>query len=481
MKCKIILINANDFWLAKNHQECDVLLPPLGLMSLSAYLKKMLPNQLEIEILDYMADICNMNFLKEKLKKAQPNIIGIKGITTYQKKFNEISKNSRYCCPNALIIGGGPLILADTEFGLKNSECDITIMGEGEQTLYEIVVTYLENSNYFNIPNIAYKYNGDIIVNKRTCDFISVDQLPIPDYDSINLENYKKHLSYAYNKRLLGNLFTSRGCAYNCSFFHNIFGKQFRARSPESIIEEMEYLYFKGVRDFYILDDNFSYDILRATKILELIREHHEWLGSIKLYFVNGLDSRNITEEFIDQLYSAGCIYLGFAIETVSKKLQKVLNKPVNIDKIEKLIAYSNKKGMIVNYWAMIGLPGETINDAWDLIRFMQELPPTVIPMLFKLNAYPGSEIYNKASPEEQEMLNFHDFMPLIKKNPEYLKILQCWEKSILNEKRLINVTNTLLKNGYYESDISSAYQILYRSLSTSEIYNIIKKGKHKV
>ena len=349
MKCKIILINANDFWLAKNHQECDVLLPPLGLMSLSAYLKKMLPNQLEIEILDYMADICNMNFLKEKLKKAQPNIIGIKGITTYQKKFNEISKNSRYCCPNALIIGGGPLILADTEFGLKNSECDITIMGEGEQTLYEIVVTYLENSNYFNIPNIAYKYNGDIIVNKRTCDFISVDQLPIPDYDSINLENYKKHLSYAYNKRLQGNLFTSRGCAYNCSFCHNIFGKQFRARSPESIIEEMEYLYFKGVRDFYILDDNFSYDILRATKILELIREHHEWLGSIKLYFVNGLDSRNITEEFIDQLYSAGCIYLGFAIETVSKKLQKVLNKPVNIDKIEKLIAYSNKKGMIVN------------------------------------------------------------------------------------------------------------------------------------
>ena len=75
----------------------------------------------------------------------------------------------------------------------------------------------------------------------------------------------------------------------------------------------------------------------------------------------------------------------------------------------------------------MLGLPGESVQDAWELIRFMQALPPTAIPMLFKLNAYPGSAIYYEANEEEREMLNYHDFTPLIQRDREYLKILQSW------------------------------------------------------
>ena len=478
IKYKIVLINANDFWLARQAGECDVMLPPLGLMSLSAYLKRKLFNQVDITIWDYMNDIRSMDRLAAMIRQLNPVIIGIKGITVYQERFNQISTVVKACCPSAWVVGGGPLITADLAYGLQNSSCDVTIMGEGEQTLYELITYYISKTDYQQLDNIAYRRDGQIVANARSYHFLSTDQLPIPDYESICLEDYKKYLSYAYNKRLQGNLFTSRGCAYICSFCHNVFGKEFRPRTPSSVLAEMEFLYHMGVRDYYILDDNFSYDIERAKEILGLIRNHAGWAGRVRLYFVNGLDSRNMDEAFLDLLREAGCVYLGFAIETVAGHLQKVLKKPVDIGKIHALILYANKKGMIVNYWAMLGLPGESVQDAWELIRFMQALPPTAIPMLFKLNAYPGSAIYYEANEEEREMLNYHDFTPLIQRDREYLKILQSWEAGILSQERMVQVTHTLRKNGYSEDDITAAYQLLYRSFSQSDIRALIKKIK---
>jgi radical SAM superfamily enzyme YgiQ (UPF0313 family) len=68
-------------------------------------------------------------------------------------------------------------------------------------------------------------------------------------------------------------IFTSRGCPYRCIYCNkNIFGTLFRARTPENVVKEIDWLVEKfGIREIHIMDDNFTFDIKRAERIMDLI------------------------------------------------------------------------------------------------------------------------------------------------------------------------------------------------------------------
>jgi len=244
----------------------------------------------------------------------------------------------------------------------------------------------------------------------------------------------------------------------------------FRGRSPSNVLVEMKYLFSKGVRDFYILDDNFNFDLPRAKTILKMVKEQFGE-SCINIYFVNGLDSNNIDSEFFDLMEKAGCIYVGFAIETVSPSLLKVIRKNINIEKVRDCIIESDRRGMIVNYWGMIGIPGETVEEAKALVDFMTSLPYSSVPMLFRLNPYPGTDISELFDMSGKEMNNYQNFVGLIRKQPDYMPLLEQWENHVLSEDRLTKVTKRLVGNGYTQDDIMSMYALLYRSLDENEVF----------
>lgn len=64
------------------------------------------------------------------------------------------------------------------------------------------------------------------------------------------------------------NIITSRGCPFNCYFcYKGTFGRKWRARSPENVVEEWKYLVNElKIREIAIQDDLFNFDIKRAKK-----------------------------------------------------------------------------------------------------------------------------------------------------------------------------------------------------------------------
>jgi len=202
--------------------------------------------------------------------------------------------------------------------------------------------------------------------------------------------------------------------------------------------------------------------------------------GCIKIYFVNGLDSNNIDSEFFDLMGKAGCIYVGFAIETVTPSLLKVIRKNINTEKVKNCIVECDKRGMIVNYWGMIGIPGETAKDAKALVDFMISLPYSSVPMLFRLNPYPGTDISRFFDMSVKEMDNYQNFTGLIRKHPDYMPVLEQWEEHVLSDDRLTKVTKRLVQNGYTQDDIISMYSLLYRSLDKKEIIRYYQSAVKK-
>jgi anaerobic magnesium-protoporphyrin IX monomethyl ester cyclase len=71
-------------------------------------------------------------------------------------------------------------------------------------------------------------------------------------------------------------LITGRGCPFHCSFctIAPVSGQRFAARAPSTVADEIEeQVRVTGVRPFAIEDDNFTFDMERASKLCcEIIR-----------------------------------------------------------------------------------------------------------------------------------------------------------------------------------------------------------------
>ena len=149
---------------------------------------------------------------------------------------------------------------------------------------------------------------GGVEANPPGAIVEDVAALPWPAYDLVEMEAYfsqlHTHLSPQQAHARYAPVFTSRGCPYRCIYCHSIFGKKWRARSPESVVGEMKTLVERfGIKEFEIIDDAFNLDRRRVLEICDLIEK--EGL-EVSLAFPNGLRTDVLDDEVIHALRRAG-------------------------------------------------------------------------------------------------------------------------------------------------------------------------------
>jgi len=125
-------------------------------------------------------------------------------------------------------------------------------------------------------------------------------------------------------------MFTSRGCPYKCIYCHQLFGKSFRSRSPESVVEETARLMKMGARDIEILDDIANFNPQRFNRMLELMLEQNLHPA---LSFPNAIRADIMKEESVDLLKRVGTGEISVAIETASARLQKLSGKDLSLER----------------------------------------------------------------------------------------------------------------------------------------------------
>ncbi len=147
-------------------------------------------------------------------------------------------------------------------------ELEIAVKGEGEKVFADL----LSGAPLPSIAGLLYRTDDGVVENEDQSEVADIDSLPFPAYDLIDLDQYQRQLSYAYNHRRQGVLLTSRGCAYHCTFCFTHW-KGIRLRSAANIFEEIKELHDKhGIQDFYIVDDIFNVDAKRALQSVRLDR-----------------------------------------------------------------------------------------------------------------------------------------------------------------------------------------------------------------
>ena len=345
--------------------------PPSGLMYLASYLRKHHP-EVEIKIFDLMLTRKKEEELVREILDFSPGLVGIHSMHFQARSLHKLAEllKKNLSVP---VVAGGPYPSSEPEGVLKDKNIDLVVRGEGEITFLEIYQR-LENGgrDFSGIKGCAYRRGEEVVLEPEREPISDLDQIPFPAWDLIELEKFFDYRLLTQNdirwRKEVATIFTSRACPYGCIFCHNIFGKRFRARSPENVISEIQLLYQDyGVRELHIIDDCFNFKLERAKQILKKIIEQG---FDLKLAFPNGIRGDRLDQELVDLMKQAGVYKVNFGIESGSERIQKLIRKKLDLKLLKTNIELVAEKGIFTHGFFMLGFPTETKEDIKKTIRF---------------------------------------------------------------------------------------------------------------
>lgn len=386
---------------------------PLGLIYIGATLKKA---GHETRIHDCAIDHKNLGTLRETILDWNPDFIGISIIVTELEETKKIMGMIRENLPDVPVIFGGPWPSANPEESIKTFGADFVVIGEGELVLPQLIEATNKGLSTTSIPGTASMVDGHVKVNqKQQLTEEELEALPFPAWELLDHSLYAKMPSFAcVGSRPYITIVTSRGCPYKCIYCHHTMGKVFRKRSAESVLAEIEELRFKyGFKEFEIADDCFNLDRERMYVILRGIRDR---IGDIKLHFPNGLRSDMLEPQDLILFKQAGTVSAAFAIETSSPRLQKLINKNLDIEKATRAINASVKAGIYSIGYFMIGFPTESYKEASDTVEFAASSNLHCATFMF-VTPFEGSELADMAT---DALKNRNEFI-----NPRHVTYFQ--------------------------------------------------------
>ena len=339
--------------------------PNLGILYIISYAKSRLPN---VEF-TYLEPFLSMEEHLEKIKQIKPNVYAISFTTPRRelsfKTINEVSKLGL----KMLMVAGGAHPTIDPQDVLKNTPIEICIIGEGEETVTELLKNVQSKEPTSNVAGtVNQQKNNGVRPLLKDINFF-------PAWEIIDFENYDIAVS---KKKRMAYLLPIRGCPNYCTYCSNPVWKLekpwIRQRSPKNIAQEINYLYDRGIREIYLRSDTFNVNIKWCLEVCSEI----EKLNLKDMTFQCNLRADNLTNELAQKLRDIHVWLAHIGLESANERVLKGIGKNAtqadNIRTLELLKKHHIKVYgflMLYNAWEINGkLEYETPEEVNNTLEF---------------------------------------------------------------------------------------------------------------
>jgi len=380
---------------------------PLNLAYIAGYLEK---KGYKPEILDCLAyyekiqDIdgekrvgLSDKKIEEKIREISPDIVGLScSYTVYEKDSFRVSKIVKKVNKKILVVVGGAHSSANPKSVLKSKDIDIAVIGEGEETFFDIVKNFDKKRKLKNIKGTAIRQGKKIKINKPREFIENLDDIPFPARHLLPMEKYLNHPENAIaNMRSpTSEIISSRGCPFNCIFcsIKTVWGNKWRARSAKNVVDEVEMLNKKyKIKEFRFFDDNLTWDKKRIMKMCDEIIKRKL---NIKWDTPNGVAISTLDEEVLKKMKQSGYYRIVMGIESGSEKTLRFIRKPHKLEKAKEVIKICNKLGIWTWSTFVIGFPYEKKEDIEKTIDFAKKSGLN-FATFYIAQPYAGTELYD--------------------------------------------------------------------------------------
>jgi anaerobic magnesium-protoporphyrin IX monomethyl ester cyclase len=360
----------------------------------------------EIDTTKYRQGLQNEE-IAARVKHWSPRVVGVTvPFSGWWKSTYELISAVKSINQDIIIVVLGLHPSARPKECLANPNVDFVVIGEPEQTMFELVdvLEQKKSEGIEKVKGIGFVKNGKTVITPLRPPIEDLDSLPFPARHLLPMDKYfeavKENPLRGEIRKPWAMMITSRGCPYDCVFcsIHNVMGKKWRGRSPQNVVDEINQLvhtYKIKQIDFY--DDNMTLNKKRMETICDLIVK--EGLD-IEWYTPNGVRADTLDENLLKKMKASGCKKIRIAPESgVQNVLDKIVKKNLNLKDVEKAVVLSKKVGIKVGCFFVIGLIGETKEDINETIRYAYKLRSLGADRFYFSVAMPvyGTELYEQA------------------------------------------------------------------------------------
>ena len=304
-----------------------------------------------------------------ELAEIKPDVIGISSLfTPYFREALEIAARVKKRL-NATVVMGGSHASAVPGSLLASPNVDFVIRGEGERPFVDLLRAIQRQMPVNGIANLAYTRNGEFVFNPIAENY-GIGDLPLPDLSDFD------PTTYTLAGKPMTFMITSRSCPHKCSFcsVHTTFGTNYRRRSLENVLEEIELRYEQGYRVIDFEDDNLTY---YKNTFKELCRRLIERFPNREMTLVamNGISYLSLDDELLQLMRQAGFSHLNLALVSSDKTVRETTKRPHTLEAYVRIVNKAHQLGFKIVSYQILGLPNETLDSMVQTLAFNARLP----------------------------------------------------------------------------------------------------------
>lgn len=300
-------------------------------------------------------------------------------------------------CPKAftLLVGTHPSATVEETMAIS-SAVDGIARREFDYIVRDLALALQENAPLSQVLGLSYRQGEEIHHNPDAPHITDLDEIP---YASDFIKRHLCVTDYVFPAAAFPSIqiFTGRGCPARCNFCvypQTLHGHQYRLRSPENVIGEMEYIIenFPDVKEIVFEDDTFTISKERVTQICQQmidkgLNKRLRWLCNARV---------NLDYDTMCMMKKAGCHLIIPGIESVNQQILKNIRKGTTVEQIEKYVANARKAGLMIHACYMVGNEGETRQTMEETLAAAMRFK-TDTAQFYPLIPYPGTEAYDWA------------------------------------------------------------------------------------
>lgn len=321
------------------------------------------------------------------IQEWQPQIVGFQIFSMNRVSTYKVLDTMKTACPDVRVVLGGIHTSVMYQQILERYPHVITVLGEGEVTLSELVRAFEVGMSYDNIAGLAFWQSGKVVCTQARPLIEDLNTLPFPKHEVFFEEE---------PNRVTAHIITSRGCPFNCSFccLQIISNRKWRKRDIANVVDELKMLKGKypRLRFVQLHDDTFLLDNKRVIEFCKLVIE-----ANLSLKFSCSGRVKPVSVEMFRWMQRAGFVKIMFGLETGSSTLLKAVHKSISPSDVIHLFEELRGFKFDVTTFLMCGFPGETdetVAETVALVRATQKTHYNYIAGIGKLWVYPGTEVY---------------------------------------------------------------------------------------
>ncbi len=341
------------------------LYPSLGLLTLGAYLRG---QRIDVDLVD-LTFARDARPAASRIRGFRPHVVGVHTKTLTHDRALEVGRIARDL--GAFAVAGGPDAASRPEEYLTHG-FEAVVPGEGEATLADLARSVAAGLDPAGTPGVLVHREGRIVRGPPRPFLRSLDALPLPAWDLVDMEEYLGRWQRSTGERRAAVL-TSRGCPFDCSWCSKpAFGRTFRQQSPERVVEEL-----RALRDRYrvdyvrFCDDVFGVSRPWIDRLLSLLAEERldlqwECLARVDL----------LKPELLHRMRATGLARVYVGVESGSQKMLDLMNRGTRLAQVERTAEALRQEGVRQFWFLMLGYPGETLEDIEATLQLFRRFSP---------------------------------------------------------------------------------------------------------